>query len=210
MLKVYPRALAACVLSLALQISPALGTPLADSLVKAAKSQVGVTLTYDPAYQSLAFPGGDVKPSTGVCTDVVIRALRKAKGLDLQLEINADMRANRSKYPTKRNGANARIDSNIDHRRVPNQMTYFERRGYALPITTDRSKYLPGDIAAWDLGRGLLHIGIVSDKKTFFGTPLVIHNISRGAVEEDILFKYPIIGHYRLPAKVVALRINSR
>ena len=46
-------------------------------LVQAARSQVGVTLGYDPAYRQLTYPGGDVPLSTGVCTDVVIRALRE-------------------------------------------------------------------------------------------------------------------------------------
>jgi uncharacterized protein YijF (DUF1287 family) len=52
---------------------------------------------------------------------------------------------------------------------------------------------------AWDLGRDLLHIGIVTDRRTPAGVPRVVHNIGAGAREEDILFSYTVIGHYRLP-----------
>ncbi|HEU5137753.1 MAG TPA: DUF1287 domain-containing protein [Steroidobacteraceae bacterium] len=90
-------------------------------------------------------------------------------------------------------------DANIDHRRVPNLMTYFRRAGYTAPLTRAVTDYLPGDIVAWDLGRGVLHVGIVSDIVTVDGTPLVVHNIGSGAREEDILFRYRVIGHYRLP-----------
>jgi hypothetical protein len=42
---------------------------------------------------------------------------------------------------------------------------------------------------------------IVSDRKTAEGRPLVIHNIGRGAREEDCLFSYPLTGHYRWKGK---------
>ena len=29
--------------------------------------------------------------------------------------------------------------------------------------------------------------------------PLAIHNIGSGTQEEDVLFAYPLIGHYRIP-----------
>jgi uncharacterized protein YijF (DUF1287 family) len=93
----------------------------------------------------------------------------------------------------------SRPDPNIDHRRVPNLMTWFKRAGYSRPLTRAPADYLPGDVVAWDLGRGILHIGIVSDLKSD-GVPLVIHNIGAGTREEDILFRYTIIGHYRLLA----------
>jgi uncharacterized protein YijF (DUF1287 family) len=38
---------------------------------------------------------------------------------------------------------------------------------------------------------------MVSDRKSAQGVPLVIHNIGRGAREEDVLFTYPLTGHYR-------------
>lgn len=166
----------------------------AERLVLAAREQVGVTLGYDPAYRRLAYPGGDVPLQTGVCTDVVIRALR-SQGLDLQEAVHRDMRANFAVYP--KNWGLSRPDPNIDHRRVPNLMTWFRRQGWALPLTRDAAAYRAGDIVAWDLGGGLTHIGILSDRRSAEGVPLVLHNIGRGTREEDILFAYRIIGHYR-------------
>ena len=169
----------------------------ADALVTAAREQVGVTLSYDPAYRRLSYPNGDVPLNTGVCTDVVIRALRE-QGLDLQQAVHQDMRANFSLYP--KNWGLSRPDSNIDHRRVPNLMTWFKRQGWALPLGQDAERYRPGDIVTWDLGGGLTHIGIISDRQAGSGVPLVLHNIGRGTQEEDILFSFKITGHYRIPA----------
>jgi uncharacterized protein YijF (DUF1287 family) len=172
---------------------------LADNLdiVAAARQQVGVTLIYDGAYRTLRYPGGDVPIERGVCTDVVIRALRAARSLDLQKAIHTDVVAHRDAYPHQRRWGNARPDANIDHRRVPNQMKWFERQGWSRPLGATPADYLPGDVVAWDLGRGILHVGIISDRKAITGTPLVIHNIGAGAREEDILFRFRIIGHYR-------------
>jgi uncharacterized protein len=169
----------------------------AAALVGAAREQVGVTLSYDPAYRRLSYPNGDVPLNTGVCTDVVIRALRQ-QGLDLQQAVHQDMRANFHLYP--RNWGLSRPDSNIDHRRVPNLMTWFKRQGWALPLGQGAERYRPGDIVTWDLGGGLTHIGIISDRQAGSGVPLVLHNIGRGTQEEDILFSFKITGHYRVPA----------
>lgn len=166
-----------------------------EEIVKAARSQIGVTTGYDPAYRRIAYPGGDVPKQSGVCSDVVIRALRPL-GIDLQKEVHEDMVHHFSKYPQK--WGLAKPDANIDHRRVPNLMTYFQRRGYGLATSKTADDYKPGDIVAWDLGKGLTHIGIVSDRKTAQGIPQLIHNIGQGAIEADILFEYKIIGHYRL------------
>jgi uncharacterized protein YijF (DUF1287 family) len=169
----------------------------ADALVSAAREQVGVTLSYDPAYRRLNYPNGDVPLRTGVCTDVVTRALRQ-QGLDLQQAVHQDMRANFRLYP--KSWGLSRPDSNIDHRRVPNLMTWFKRQGWALPLGQDAERYRPGDIVTWDLGGGLTHIGIVSDRQAGSGVPLVLHNIGRGTQEEDIIFSFKITGHYRIPA----------
>lgn len=169
----------------------------ADALVTAARQQVGVTLSYDPSYRRLSYPNGDVPLTTGVCTDVVIRALRQ-QGLDLQQAVHQDMRANFRLYP--KNWGLSRPDSNIDHRRVPNLMTWFKRQGWSLPLGQDAERYRPGDIVTWDLGGGLTHIGIISDRQAGSGVPLVLHNIGRGTQEEDILFSFKITGHYRIPA----------
>ena len=162
----------------------------------AARDQVGVTVTYDPAYVSLEFPGGDLPRDRGVCTDVVIRALRDGWGIDLQLAVNRDMKADFSAYPSL--WGLSRTDRNIDHRRVPNLQTLFARIGAQLPLQDDPTPYLPGDIVTWTLPGDLAHIGIVSDKLGSDGTPMILHNIGRGAQEEDILFTYPITGHYRI------------
>ena len=164
-------------------------------VVAAARQQIGVTKEYDPGYSALKYPGGDVPLHTGVCSDVVVRALRQV-GVDLQKEVHEDMRKNFSSYP-QRWGLKA-PDRNIDHRRVPNLMRYFERHHIAMYEKLKlRDAYRPGDIVAWDLGGGVLHIGIVSDRISE-RTPLIIHNIGSGAKEEDILLKYQVIGHYRL------------
>lgn len=168
------------------------------ALVAAARRQVGVTTIYDPAYVSLAFPGGDVDPAHGVCTDVVIRALRAAWGIDLQLAVNRDMKANFAAYP--RLWGLKTTDRNIDHRRVPNLQTLFARVGAEV-----EGEYLPGDVVTWMLPGNLPHIGIISDARSTDGArPLVLHNIGAGAQEEDRLFDFPITGHYRLGADAVA------
>lgn len=167
-----------------------------QKLLESAREQVGVTLSYDPNYRRLAYPGGDVPLATGVCTDVLIRALR-AQGLDLQAAVHQDMREHFALYP--KNWGLKRPDRNIDHRRVANLMTYFRRQGWALPPEQTANGYRPGDILAWDLGGGMLHIGILSDRQGIGGTPLVLHNIGRGTQEEDSLGRFRQIGHYRLP-----------
>ena len=161
-------------------------------LVAAARSQIGVTTEYDPAYVGLSFPGGDVDATTGVCSDVVVRALR-GLGIDLQERVNLDMKAHFAEYPTKWGLSSP--DPNIDHRRVPNLATYFARRGYEQPVTNDPADYQPGDIV-W-IKLPLDHTGIVSDR-TIGGRPLLIHNVGRGAQEEDVLFSWKIVGHYRV------------
>lgn len=164
-------------------------------VVAAARAQVGVTTIYDPAYVRLAYPGGDVPKERGVCADVVVRALRTT-GVDLQRKLHEDMKANFAAYP--KNWGLKKPDPNIDHRRVPNLMTWFKRQGQAVAITKTGADYLPGDVVTWQLPGGLFHIGIVSDRKVRDGSrPLILHNIGRGAQEEDLLFTYDIIGHYR-------------
>jgi uncharacterized protein YijF (DUF1287 family) len=186
----------ACVAGL---VFPVVASSANLDLVAAARAQIGVTIHYDPAYRTLAYPCGDVPADRGVCTDVIVRALRTARAIDLQRLVHEDVKANWNDYPNQRRWGLSKPDPNIDHRRVPNLMTYFRRAGYAAPHTRAAVDYLPGDVVAWDLGRGILHIGIVSDRSSAGGTPLVVHNIGSGAREEDILFRYTVIGHYRLP-----------
>lgn len=166
----------------------------ADRLPAAARCQIGVTTTYDPEYVQLTYPGGDVPQDRGVCTDVVIRALRQL-GLDLQKAVHEDMAAHFSAYP--KNWGLTRPDKNIDHRRVPNLQTYFTRRGWSIPISRNPQDYLPGDLVTCLVAGKLPHICIVSDRKAADGTPLIIHNIGAGTQEEEGLFFYPLTGHYR-------------
>jgi uncharacterized protein len=153
------------------------------------------TVRYDPAYVRIAYPGGDVPQETGVCTDEVIRAYR-AVGVDLQRDVHEDMVAHFSAYPTKWRRTSP--DPNIDHRRVPNLMVFFSRKGEVLPVTDRAEDYTPGDLVTWDLGRGLTHIGIVVDQKGFFSRRyMIVHNIGAGPRMEDVLFDWKITGHYR-------------
>lgn len=164
---------------------------LSDAAISLTKDQV----TYDPSYFTLDYPNGDVPPNKGVCCDVVIRAYRKL-GIDLQKEVHEDMNAHFAVYPHK--WGLTHTDKNIDHRRVPNLMKFFERKKASLPITDQSKDYHYGDIVCWDLGKGLTHIGMVVDKiVTGENRPFIVHNIGGGQVLEDCLFRFKIIGHYR-------------
>ncbi|MBI4345966.1 MAG: DUF1287 domain-containing protein [Elusimicrobia bacterium] len=167
---------------------------LARTLSDAALEQTQVPTVYDPAYVKLAFPGGDVAPGRGVCTDVIIRAYRRA-GIDLQVEVNRDMKAKFSAYPAIYGRRSP--DANIDHRRVPNLMVFFSRHGRMLPLSERPADYLPGDVVAWDLGGGVTHIGLVVDRTGRGGRPWIVHNIGAGPKLEDVLFDWRLIGHFR-------------
>ena len=165
------------------------------SLVTAARQQTLSAATYDGSYTRIAYPMGDVSPNRGVCSDVVIRAYR-AIGLDLQVLVHDDMRANFGRYP--RLWGLSKPDTNIDHRRVPNLQKFLERAGASIPRTPSVADYAAGDLVTWLLPGNLPHIGIVSDRVVpDTSRPLVIHNIGAGPKEEDMLFAYPITGHYR-------------
>lgn len=152
-------------------------------------------VVYDGRYFSIPYPNGDVPKGIGVCTDVVVRGYRKL-GIDLQKEVHEDMKANFAQYP-KLWGLKS-TDKNIDHRRVPNLMMYFKRKGAEKSISAKAADYLPGDIVCWNLSGGLTHIGIVVDKKSTDGKRnLIVHNIGAGQVVADCLFDFKIIGHYR-------------
>jgi uncharacterized protein YijF (DUF1287 family) len=179
----------------AAEARPRAAGAIARKLIAAARLQVGVTLVYDPAYSALAYPGGDVPRARGVCTDVLIRAYRDAFGIDLQREVHQDMAAAFSAYP--RRWGLTRPDRNIDHRRVPNLQTFWRRQGAHLPVPQRAQDWQPGDIFTSLVGGRLPHTGIVSDRLAANGNPLAIHNIGAGAQEEDVLFAYPLTGHYR-------------
>ncbi len=165
------------------------------AVAEAAASQIGKTTRYDPSYQRLNYPMGDVPEESGVCSDVVIRALRSV-GIDLQQRVHEDMKTHFSAYP--QNWGLKKTDRNIDHRRVPNLETYFKRCGFSLPVTKDPGSYQPGDIVSVRLDNGLPHIMVVSGRKNPEGVPLIIHNIGAGTCLEDRLFSFRITGHYRI------------
>ena len=151
-------------------------------------------VSYDPTYFQITYPKGDVPVDKGVCTDVVIRAYRKL-GVDLQKEVHEDMKANFDIYPKK--WGLSKTDTNIDHRRVPNLMTFFTRKGTKKKITDNGKDYLPGDVVTWNLGGGLTHIGIVVNKKSSDQKRFkIVHNIGNGQELSDCLFEYDISGHY--------------
>src|SRR5689334_21908077 len=165
----------------------------ADFSKRLSDAAVSLTLqhvSYDPTYFSIPYPNGDVPADKGVCTDVIIRAYRKL-GIDLQKEVHKDMKKNFSLY-LKKWGLKT-TDKNIDHRRVPNLMTFFSRYGTTLKNSTTSADYKTGDILCWDLGGGITHIGIVVSKKSSDQQRnLIAHNIGRGQELSDCLFQYKI------------------
>jgi hypothetical protein len=167
-----------------------------EQLVAAAVERPNHQVQYDGAYYQIAYPGGDVPEDRGACTDEVVRAYR-AVGVDLQKEVHEDMTANFAAYPPR--FGLTRPDANIDHRRVPNLMTFFARKGAQLPITNNAADYAPGDIVTWDLGSGQTHIGIVVDVPSDEDAARyqIMHNIGAGPQIQDVLFAWQITGHYR-------------
>ena len=164
-----------------------------QKLADAAIERTSHTVHYDPKYVAIPYPNGDVPDDTGVCTDEVIRSYR-ALGIDLQKEVHEDMVANLKLYPAKTRTR----DKNIAHRRVPNLMVFFGRKGEMLALSKHDEDYAPGEIVAWDLGGGITHIGIVVNQKSGDGKRyLIVHNIGAGPQMEDALFAWKIIGHYR-------------
>ncbi len=168
----------------------------AAKLVTAAIERTRKLVVYDGSYRKIAYPGGDVPENIGVCTDLVIRAYRKALGIDLQKLVHEDMRKHFRKYP-KAWGL-TRPDPNIDHRRVPNLEIFFKHQGAALPVSRSGADYRPGDLVTWRLNGRLPHIGVVTHRRSRDGKrPLIAHNIGAGPRLEDMLFDHPITGHYR-------------
>jgi uncharacterized protein YijF (DUF1287 family) len=166
-------------------------------LAAAAAERAQHVVRYEPAYVGIPYPGGDVPADTGVCTDEMIRAYR-AVGVDLQKEVHEDMKKNFSEYPRIGAKPAKHPDANIDHRRVPNLLVFFSRKGETLTITERPGDYAPGDLVTWDLGGDVPHIGMVVDQKSPASRHyMIVHNIGRGPKIEDALFIWKITGHYR-------------
>ncbi|HXN96687.1 MAG TPA: DUF1287 domain-containing protein [Candidatus Acidoferrales bacterium] len=166
-------------------------------LITAAIERTHHVVRYDPAYVRISYPGGDVPADTGVCTDEIIRSYRSV-GVDLQKEVHEDMVRNFDLYPRRWRWVLSRPDPNIDHRRVPNLMVFFARKGESLPLSGRAADYAPGDLVTWDLGGGVPHIGVVVDQKSAkSGRYMIVHNIGQGPRMEDIIFNWKVTGHYR-------------
>lgn len=173
--------------------SPADG--FASRLADAAMERLAHEINYEGSYRRIGYPNGDVPGHIGVCTDLVVRAYRTV-GIDLQKAVHEDMTANFAAYPTLW-GLSA-PDANIDHRRVPNLQVFFKRKGMALTKSPAGDDYRPGDLVTWMLPGNLPHIGIVvADRSSDGRRPLIVHNIGAGPAQEDVLFEFPITGHYR-------------
>lgn len=168
-----------------------------NKLVAAAIERTNHSVKYVSTYVHLDYPGGDVPADTGVCSDEIIRVYR-AVGVDLQKEVHEDIVKNWSDYPPKAKWHQLHPDASIDHRRVPNLMVFFSRKGESLPVSLRMEDYSPGDIVTWDLGGDVPHIGmVVNVKSPESGRLLVVHNIGQGPKMEDVLFGWKITGHYR-------------
>lgn len=169
-----------------------------NKLSGAALGRLSSKVTYNGSYVKIAYPWGDVPSNIGVCTDVVIRSYRKL-GIDLQQQVHKDMSAAFNAYPNPRKWGLSKPDTNIDHRRVYNLRAFFARRGAGLPITRNPADYRPGDLVTWMVGPDLPHIGVVVDKPSRIdpNRKMIVHNIANGPQMEDILFRFPITGHYR-------------
>ena len=164
-------------------------------LVDAALERTQHHVRYDGSYRKIAYPMGDVPDAIGVCTDVVIRAYR-VMNIDLQRLVHEDMQASFASYPGF--WGLSKPDPNIDHRRVPNLQRFFQRNGETLAVSLRATNYRPGDLVTWMLPGNLPHIGIVTHLSApDTGRPMIVHNIGLGPKLEDMLFDYPITGHYR-------------
>lgn len=171
-----------------------------EKLVEAALERTKHKVRYDGSYLKIDYPNGDVPKTIGVCTDVVIRSYRML-GIDLQRLLHEDITDNFEQYPSNRIWGLNKPDSNIDHRRVPNLQRFFMRHGETVEGSQHASDYRPGDLVTWMLPGNLPHIGLVSNRyDSNTKRPLIVHNIGSGPELSDILFSYPITGHYRFKA----------
>jgi uncharacterized protein YijF (DUF1287 family) len=170
-----------------------------DVLVGARKTALNAA-AYTEGYVRIDYPMGDIPREIGVCTDVVIRAVRNA-GIDLQQALHEDLRRARAAYPMVKGKGNP----HIDHRRVATLLPYFKRHWepHTTALDDPADPLQPGDVVFMDtLPRsGPDHIGIVSDTLGPSGLPLVINNWTVGTVtaEMDLLTFVPVLHRYRLP-----------
>lgn len=177
-------------------------TSFGYALSNAAIERTRHNVRYDGKYLKIGYPWGDVPKSIGVCTDVVIRSYRKL-GIDLQQEVHKDIKSDFYAYPNLAKWGLERPDPNIDHRRVYNLQAFFKRHKAELPRSRNPRDYKPGDLVTWMVGPQFPHIGIVVNipSKADPNRLMISHNIGRGPQIEDILFSFPMTGHYRYTPK---------
>lgn len=180
------------------------GIPDPLDLLIGAKKTVANADAYTPEaedYIAMTYPMGDVPRTIGVCTDVIIRAVRNA-GIDIQKELHEDIRRARAAYPMVKGMG----DPSIDQRRVGTLLPYFKRRWeqHTARLDDPADPLRPGDIILMDTfpnRPGPDHIGILSDRLDDRGLPLVINNWTDGTVtaEMDLLTFVPVLYRFRLP-----------
>ncbi len=178
-------------------VAQSIDQPSCTKVLERARELTRLPIEYDPAYYEIEFPNGDVPQTSGVCADIVIRSFREV-GWDLQRSVNDDMKKNFGIYPAL--WSLSQPNTSIDHRRVPNLMTYLKRKATALPLSSKARDYEPCDIVAWDVGGGTTHIGLVSDRIVENERRSIIHHISGRPTEIDGLFAWRVIGHFRISA----------
>jgi uncharacterized protein len=171
-----------------------------DVLIGAKKTVMNAD-AYTEGYVTIKYPNGDVPREIGVCTDVIIRAVRNA-GIDLQKELHEDIARATKAYPMVKGTGNA----HIDQRRVATLLPYFKRHWekHTEKLDDASDPLRPGDIVFMDTfpsRSGPDHIGIVSDTIGESGLPLIINNWTNGTVtaEMDLLTFVPVLHRYRLP-----------
>lgn len=178
------------------------GLPDPLDVLVGARKLLANRAAYTEGYVSMSFPNGDVPRAIGVCTDVLVRALRNA-GIDLQAELQRDIGRAPGAYPMVR-----RRDASIDHRRVKTIFPWFKRRwrAHAPALDDPRDPYQPGDVIFFDTfpsRPGPDHVGIVSDTFGPRGLPLVVNNWSTGThdAEMDLLDVVPVVARFRAPGR---------
>ena len=155
-----------------------------EDIMEGARTYVSTRPKYESVYYQGGYPDGNV----GVCTDVIWTAFQEA-GYDLKAMVDEDIAAHTAAYPR----VGGRPDRNIDFRRVPNLLVFFQRNAQSLTLdTSDRAAWQPGDIVVYKD-----HIAIVSEKRNAAGIPFIIHHGGQPVYEEDSMTRQKIIGHFR-------------
>lgn len=168
------------------------GTQRSEPRLSASQTRLlaGARGTLGDRYDDAYYGGGPPPKGRGACTDVVYAAYL-ADGLNLQDAIEEDIASSPAAYPNLG-------DANINYRRAPNLIVWFERKMKAVPAG---QSFLPGDVVFWSLlDDGVAdHVGIVSDRLGSGSDPLVIHNFPPACREDDVLRRWKIQGHFRRP-----------